>query len=215
MEPHEQRRQEEKQKRRESILDAAESVFGARGFDVATMDDIARAARVSRALVYVYFGDRRDLHLAICRRALAQLRQLFAAAAAEHARGRDQLVAIGRAYIAFAGDQPCHFQAVSRFQATEADSGAEPDEALLATMQVGRAVHDVTVTAIEQGMRDGSLRSDIDNPMHMALTMWAFVHGALQIAQQKDSLLASEGLQPDTFLDQAAELAARALESGT
>lgn len=212
MEPHQQRRREEKAQRRESILDAAEQVFARRGFDAATMHDVARAARVSRALVYVYFGDKRELHLAICQRALHELRRLFEAAAAAQARGRDQLVAIGRTYMRFAESHPCYFQALSRYEATQARARGKDDAALEATMMAGRAVHAVTVAAIERGMRDGSLRSDIADPMHMAMTMWGFTHGVLQIAQHKSYMLEREGLSPATFLDQAAELAARALE---
>ncbi len=218
MQPHQQRRKEEKAQRRESILDAAEQVFAQSGFDAATMDDVARVARVSRALVYVYFGDKRELHLAICQRALVELRSLFEAAVASQARGRDQLVAIGRSYMRFADSHPCYFQALSRYEATEATEaeacGGE-DATQDAVMTAGRAVHAVTVAAIEQGMRDGSLRSDIANPMHMAMTMWGFTHGVLQIAQHKSFMLEREGLSPAAFLDQAAELAARALEPTT
>lgn len=203
---------EEKQQRRESILDAAEAVFAERGIDAATMDDVARIARVSRALVYVYFGDKRELHLAVCQRALAVLRSLFIDAIAAHERGRDQLVAIGRAYCDFAYSHPCYYQALSRYQATEAESSGDPDDALETTMRAGEAVHAITVGAISQGMRDGSLRADIDDPMRMALMMWGFTHGALQIAQHKAFMLQRAGIAPEAFLQQAAELAARSLE---
>ena len=46
-----ERRREEKEMRRQSIIDAAEQVFAQRGFEVATMADIADQARLSRALV--------------------------------------------------------------------------------------------------------------------------------------------------------------------
>lgn len=214
MRPSEQRRAEEKQRRREEILDAAEHVFQERGFDAATMDDVAAQARVSRALVYVYYRDKRALHLAICIRALRHLRALFEEAAAAEQRGRDQLVAIGRTYMRFAETHPCYFNALSRYEATEAEAQTETetDETFAATMSAGRDVHLVTVRAIEQGMRDGSLRSDITNPMLMAMTMWGFTHGVLQIAQHKAFLFEQEGIPVETFVDNAAALAARALE---
>ena len=82
MEPIESRRLEEKERRREDILDAAEAVFAAKGFDDAKMDDIARAARVSRALLYIYFKDKRELQFALCLRGMDLLRQRFAEARA-------------------------------------------------------------------------------------------------------------------------------------
>ena len=83
-----QRREEEKEQRREAIVDAAELVFTESGFDAAKMEDVARQARVSRALVYLYFRNKAELHLAICARALTLLRERFVAAAATHARAQ-------------------------------------------------------------------------------------------------------------------------------
>ncbi|HEY9664016.1 MAG TPA: helix-turn-helix domain-containing protein, partial [Allocoleopsis sp.] len=75
-----ERREEEKERRRETILDAAEHVFALKGFDAATMDQVARKARVSRALVYVYFKDKTALQLGVCIRGLKILRQAFESA---------------------------------------------------------------------------------------------------------------------------------------
>lgn len=47
--------------RRREILDAAVQVFGARGYDCATVADVARAAGVSAGTVAHYFGSKGDL----------------------------------------------------------------------------------------------------------------------------------------------------------
>ena len=56
-----ERRLEEKERRRAEIVDAAEAAGRDVGLDALTMDDVARRARLSRALLYVYFQDRSDL----------------------------------------------------------------------------------------------------------------------------------------------------------
>ena len=61
MSTSQQRREDEKAQRRETLIDAAEQVFAARGFDAATLDQVARQARVSRALIYLYFADKAAL----------------------------------------------------------------------------------------------------------------------------------------------------------
>ena len=63
-----QRREEEKERRRSDIIDAAEALYADKGWDAVTMDMVARSARLSRALLYVYFTDRNDLHLGIVAR---------------------------------------------------------------------------------------------------------------------------------------------------
>src|SRR6516165_11495131 len=96
-----ERRQEEKERRRAEILDAAEAVTASAGWDELTMEQVARRARLSRALLYVYFQDKVDLMYGICERALATMQQRFEEAVARNKLGLDQMLGIGRAYIAF------------------------------------------------------------------------------------------------------------------
>jgi len=51
--------------KRAQILDGARAVFLAQGFDAASMNDIARAARVSKGTLYVYFDNKEELFAAI------------------------------------------------------------------------------------------------------------------------------------------------------
>ncbi|MEP9355198.1 TetR/AcrR family transcriptional regulator [Xanthobacter sp. KR7-65] len=48
-------------KKRLDIIDGARRVFFRKGFDGASMDEIARAAAVSKATIYVYFQSKADL----------------------------------------------------------------------------------------------------------------------------------------------------------
>jgi AcrR family transcriptional regulator len=51
--------------KRRQIVDGARSVFLARGFDAASMGDIAKAAGVSKGTLYVYFKNKEELFAAI------------------------------------------------------------------------------------------------------------------------------------------------------
>ena len=51
--------------KRRQIIEGARAVFMARGFDAASMGDIAKAAGVSKGTLYVYFTDKDDLFSAI------------------------------------------------------------------------------------------------------------------------------------------------------
>jgi AcrR family transcriptional regulator len=51
--------------KRRQIVEGARSVFLARGFDAASMGDIAKAAGVSKGTLYVYFKDKDELFAAI------------------------------------------------------------------------------------------------------------------------------------------------------
>ena len=91
-----ERRQEEKDRRRAEIVDAAEALYAETGWDAITMDQVARRARLSRALLYVYFNDKGDLHLALVERALEALCDRFEAAKQDHPSGIAEVEAIGR-----------------------------------------------------------------------------------------------------------------------
>src|SRR5829696_8862772 len=58
--------------RREQILDAANALFAERPYDEVSIEDIARAAGVTRGLVHHYFGGRKDVYVGLLERLGAQ-----------------------------------------------------------------------------------------------------------------------------------------------
>ena len=186
------RRSEEKERRRTEILDAAETLYAAKGWDAVTVDEVARSARLSRALVYVYFRDKEELLFGIGERAIRLLRERFLAAAIAHVTGMDQIDAIGRAYMRYAYEFPHYFDFWTRFQAHSVGVGPGPNEGNCRL--AGGQVIGTVVGVIETGLRDGSIRSDIDNPTMLAVMLWGFIHGVIQLAMAKGNELARLGV---------------------
>jgi AcrR family transcriptional regulator len=91
--------------RRRQILVAALAVFGTRGYEGATTDEVARAAGVSQPYVVRLFGSKENLFLAVIEDALARLLTAFRAALAEDDGGTDgegdgtAAKRIGQAYV--------------------------------------------------------------------------------------------------------------------
>jgi len=206
-----ERREEEKERRRAEILDATETLYAKMGWESVTVDQVARTARLSRALVYVYFRDKEELLFAIGERAMRLLRDRFIAAAAGHPRGLDQVEAIGRAYMGYAFEFPHYFDFCARFQAHSASvdpgshegaCGAAADEAIGAV-----------VRAIEAGIGDGSIRRDVGEPVQLAVTLWAFTHGIIQLAMAKGSDLARLGIAIPGLSDYALGLLRTVMQS--
>ena len=84
--------------KRRQILNGACKVFLELGFDGASMGDIARAARVSKGTLYVYFSDKRCLFEAIVEEEALERRQLAFYFDAE-CDTRTTLQRFGEAYI--------------------------------------------------------------------------------------------------------------------
>lgn len=184
------RREEEKERRRGEMVDAAEALYAEFGWDAVTMDSVARSARLSRALLYVYFRDKNDLLHAITERALIELRERFVAVAGTQRLGIDQVQAIGRAYVLFQQEKPYRFDACTRFHAHQA-AGQPAEQACAAA---GDAVIAVIVKALMQGQADGSIRKDLGNPVQVCVMLWAFTHGLIQIATNKTVEIARQGV---------------------
>jgi AcrR family transcriptional regulator len=187
-----QRRVEEKERRRAEILDAAEALYAKEGWDLVTVDQVARGARLSRALVYVYFKDKEEILFAIGERAMCLLRDRFSAAAAGQKLGMEKIEAIGRAYMAYAFEFPHYFDFCSKFNARS--GSPEPGSHDLACRAAGDEAIGVVVQAIQCGIADGSVRPTIGDPVMLALTLWSFTHGLIQLALAKGSDMARFGI---------------------
>jgi len=61
------------EERRESILDAANNVFGEHGFENVRIDDVAAAAGISKALIYEHFESKQELYGELMNRAAIDL----------------------------------------------------------------------------------------------------------------------------------------------
>ncbi|HKQ11980.1 MAG TPA: TetR/AcrR family transcriptional regulator [Steroidobacteraceae bacterium] len=197
-----ERRQEEKERRRDEIVEAAEELYRELGWDAVTMDSVARRARLSRALVYVYFKDKQDLHFAIAAHALEMLHQRFVEATARARTGMDKVEGCGRAYMAFAQEMPHYFDACARLEAHE-PGATEPSPQALPCVECGKRVHDVVVEALATGQRDGTIRQDIGDLEVVSRVLWGFIHGLIQIAIKKGEPLAQAGISVQQLGQQA------------
>ncbi|MCV7283408.1 TetR/AcrR family transcriptional regulator [Mycolicibacterium flavescens] len=80
---------------RSLLLDAAETVFGEKGFTAATLDDIAYAAGYTKGAIYKHFSTKEELFLAVSdrywRRYFDNFAELMSAAKQVGARERDEI----------------------------------------------------------------------------------------------------------------------------
>jgi AcrR family transcriptional regulator len=206
-----ERRLEEKERRRAEILDAAESVASVEGWDAMTMDQVARKARLSRALVYVYFKDKTDLMFGINVRGLAVLKQRFVEVVARNKRGIDQIEGFGRAYVALSQEFPVYFDVLARCELVTPEDKIDltSNEGLCLTC--GDEVLDLMVTSLETGIHDGSIRSDIGSPRVVGVALWGFMYGVVQVATTKANILGHRGVVMGKLMEQSLALAVRSL----
>jgi AcrR family transcriptional regulator len=110
-----ERKQREKERRRNEIVDAAERVFFSQGMENSTMDDVAEESELSKGTLYIYFKSKEDLYLAITKRGLDILTELFEKATGNASSGLEKIYAIGQAYSDFSKIHTDYFQAMVYF----------------------------------------------------------------------------------------------------
>jgi AcrR family transcriptional regulator len=102
------------EERRVVILDAALEIFARRGYRGASIDDIATAAGVSKALIYEHFPSKRHLHAALVERHVGELFERLLASAATSEPGEVRLRAGVDAFLGFVEARPDAFRMLFR-----------------------------------------------------------------------------------------------------
>src|SRR5713226_10207827 len=96
------------------IVAAAERIFADRGLAGARTDEIARAARVNKALLYYYFGSKHKLYQFVLQHLFSQLKAAFEAAAISAPLPRKQLLGYVNGYFDFVASHPNYPRLVQR-----------------------------------------------------------------------------------------------------
>jgi TetR/AcrR family transcriptional regulator len=207
-----ERREREKEQRKNDIIDAAERVFFNLGHEIATMDDVAQEAELSKGTLYLYFKNKEDLYLAIHLRGNKILRTLFENAAAKQESGIEKTKAIGRAYVEFYKRYPDYFNAMIYYESRNIDF-EDKDSVAAQCLLEGKATLEILINAIMTGINDGSIRANID-PVKTAVSLWGQTTGVVQIAALKENnvLLPQFSLKGDDIIDYSFELTAKALQ---
>ena len=94
--------------RRAQLLDAARTVFAARGFHAASMDDIAERAGVSKPVLYQHFPGKAELYVALLDAETATLVDMLKSALRSTTDNRQRVAAALGAYFSLADDETGH-----------------------------------------------------------------------------------------------------------
>lgn len=185
---------EEKAKRREDIIDAAESVFFNSHFDKVSMANIAKEAGLSRTLIYVYFKDKADLYLAIMTRATNELKNRFINAYQIEDSGLEQISALGYAYYGFYRDKPKYFHMFSDARALlnqlSSKSSEKEKETMSLLTQVSKDCMGIMIEALQNGIHDESIcKHRAANPVKAAYFLRGMLHGVIHSASNDPAFL--------------------------
>ena len=137
---------------RQAILGAAIAEFAAHGFRGATVDAIARRARLNKAMIYYHFKDKRSLYLEILRGVFSALLDRTSAIVAATASPEDKIAAFIDTFGAEADARPY----LPRLMMLEVADGARRLDP--PTLRIMAGVFRNLAAILEEGRRSGAFR---------------------------------------------------------
>ncbi|MBN2426492.1 MAG: TetR/AcrR family transcriptional regulator [Calditrichaceae bacterium] len=200
-----ERKERERQKRHEEIIDAAERVFSKKGFDAATVDDIATEAELSKATLYMYFKSKEELYYYICERGQIKMLDLIEKAEKKYNTPLELIRAYLEAIILFHKKYPDYFQAIHYFQTNPLLQRLyEQNIDIIHRHNIHEQLISKWSSVIQQGKEQGLIRSDL-NSLEAGLLIWLQLSGFLKMfvvnkdVIQKDFNIKSEKLLEEYF----------------
>ena len=162
--------QKRSETRKAQILEAAQRVFARKGFQEATVSDVARAARISEATVYEYFPSKEELLFSIPGETARQNNELLAFHL-DYVRGAaNKIRSIIYHYLSFYQRNPDYASVVMlilkqnrKFLDTEA-------------YQMVREGYRLILRVIEAGVASGEFKPDTNPQLVRALILGAIEH---------------------------------------
>lgn len=190
------RRERERERRREQIIRAAEKAFFARGYDRVTMDEIAREADVNKALLYYYFKNKEALFLAVNLYGVRILHSMYRRCLELDTNGYGKVRAMVEALYSFSKEHPDYFRiycysGTERFELSESEDAHE-----IVDLRTG--MWRLMVEAIMEGMKDGSIRSDLD-PVELSIYIHTLTINALNLDFTSRMVLEARNISRDRF----------------
>jgi AcrR family transcriptional regulator len=154
------------------ILDAALELFRTRGFEQATMRDIAAAAQVATGAAYYYFDSKEALVLAFYERAADAMRPLVTEAARRAPSLETRLVAVIQAKLDYLAPYREMLRAMLR-------GGADPAHPLSPFGTHTAPLREADFALMRSLARDSEVRVPTDLEAHLGPVLWMFQMGIL------------------------------------
>jgi len=204
------RKDREKESRFNEILDTAEQIFAEKGYDLATMDEIARKAEFTKRTVYGYFPGKYELYSAVIVRAINIVIKLFKEAAENGEDGFEKVSAIGNAYVRFFEEYPMYFKIMSIKTDCDKQPGGKYSEEVIS---LNKDMFNLIVRCFETGRKDGSIRADINVPM-ATLHVISASNGILEmVTQVGDRFGEFFGMNASEFIQYSMDLIGESIRS--
>lgn len=201
-------KEREKEQRREYIVDAAEKLFLSKGYDDVSMNDIADAAGMNKATLYLYFKSKESLFFSVVQRDVRMMESKFLQAIENKRTGIEKVAAIGQAFIEFSQTHPDHYRIFQYSLSGRFDW--ECCEEARACHKMTHMITSIMHEVIRLGMKDSTIRQDMD-PLEIAIFLMTATQNVVNLSPGFKADLESNGFSYRQYVEDAIRLLGQAI----
>ncbi|UZT83238.1 TetR/AcrR family transcriptional regulator [Caproicibacterium sp. BJN0003] len=209
------RKRQEKEIKRKDIINAAERVFFSRGFENASMDEVAKEAEFSKRTVYLYFNSKEQIYFEIMIRGYRLMIQMIENSfqTKPPRNALEELRNIFFTFFEFSRDYPEYFKAIMEYETKDSnDQLSVKDESKAECYRLGEMIFGYLFRALQKGVAEGTLRSGLDTEQ-AALILWACTIGVYNTGKKKGDYIKNyHGVDPNEFISESFQLIMRLID---
>lgn len=172
------------------ILDSAVALFTSKGYLATRMEDVAKAAGISKGLTYFYYKNKEDLFMALTKKAFDQFKDEFRDEWSNRTKGKtglDMLCSLLVKIVAFAKANQVYYDSIlnfldllKKYNNPETRKSIDPKTLESTHFQKLLEVHHdpakIGIMMVSQGIKDGSIRAELQ-PEITFYTVWSMIIG--------------------------------------
>ncbi len=178
-----ERKEREKGRRRQQIMIAAKRVFSSKGFNKATMEDIAKEAELSPGTIYLYFKNKDELCASLSLRIIQYLNiRLKHVSSEKDVEPEEQIEALKEAMYDVYEFDPLMLINMFHLQSSETLKNLSP-QLFSDIKELSGSSLEMMAGIFEKGINKGVF---IDrDPLALADTFWALFSGIVLLGESK------------------------------
>jgi len=169
-----ERKQREKEQRKTEIINAARKVFSNKGFNTATMEEIASEAELSPGTLYLYFKNKEELHTSLSIEVLKHLADEIQKVVTQNISVEEKIERFRDVFIDVYDYDPNILINLFHLQSGETLKNLS-DEVLKQIKTYSSMAHGAIIDVVRQGIEQGIFIDE--HPVALADVLWASYAG--------------------------------------
>ncbi len=202
-----ERKLQEKELRRKSILKAGAKLFKKIGYSDTSMALVADEAQLSKGTLYLYFKNKDDLYAnCILENSLIYLNKFFEDAEEKSKTVEEAIISYADAYFRFTQEYPELFNMLLGI-GTAASFKMEnvSDETRTKIVELQKDMFTNRISYLQKGIDDGLLKDNFST-CYTIVQLWVSIVGALHLSKKNNLDFMFENIQQQEFLRDIAKI---------